>query len=354
MKRHLLLLFILSSLLFLQGCGTIQFYTQAIHGQISILRARQPIQEVLDDDSVIDKIKQNLKVVIKAKAFAEKELGLDTQKLYSTYVQLDRPYVLWNVFATPEFSITPKKWCFPLVGCLSYRGYFLEEDAIRYAASLKKKGYDVYVGGVAAYSTLGWFNDPILSSFFKQEEEYIAGLLFHELSHQLLYFDGDTTFNESFATTVELESLKRFLESTDDGERYKKYLVHQQYRQQFIELAIAYREKLDKLYRQTKSDSLKSNMKTQLFAELKASYRSISQDWPNPDLYWHWLNSQLNNAKLNTLATYNDLVEPLQILLLQHHNNLPAFYEACIAMKDWSNQQRRNYLLSLKPQVETL
>ncbi|MBL4868403.1 MAG: aminopeptidase [Pseudomonadales bacterium] len=342
------MLLLFSSTILLQGCETLRYYSQAIHGQLKILQARQSITEVLADDSVNEHVKIKLNLITEAKQFAKQELSLPTKKLYTSYVQLDNPYVVWNVFAAPRFSVSPKTWCFPIIGCLSYRGYFAEEDAQEYATKLRKEGYDVFVGGIAAYSTLGWFDDPVLSSFFNRRDEYLAGLIFHELSHQLLYFDGDTTFNESFATTVELEGLKRFLDHPQKKALYDNYVTSQHRRQQFIKLVIVYRDKLDKLYQLADNDETKLERKKQMLLTLKAEYRSLSQDWPNPDIYKHWFNTQLNNAKLNTLATYHSLVKPLQVLLGQHQHNLASFYKACLAMEDWDQQRRHNYLFSLK------
>lgn len=346
MNYRLTLLALIVPLL-LQGCESAKYYTQAIHGQLKILHARESIDSVLADVSIDEEVKSKLNLISDAKQFANVTLSLPTEDLYTSFVQLDSPYVVWNVFAALPFSISPKTWCYPVIGCLSYRGYFAEEDAIHYAAKLKRKGYEVFVGGISAYSTLGWFNDPILSSFLYRNDEQLAGLLFHELSHQLLYFDGDTTFNESFATTVELEGIKRYLNKPEQQTRYNNYLLTQHHRQQFITLMIDYRYKLNTLYQSTKSEAQMIAGKEQLFNELKTDYHAMSEHWPSSNNYTHWLNNQLNNAKLNTLATYHTLVKPLQQLLHQHRNDLPAFYNACLAMKEWDKQRRHDYLLSL-------
>ena len=345
MKQRLIILVV--SALLLQGCETLSFYSQAIKGQLSILHNREDIAVVLSDHTTSDEVKSKLNLILEAKTFAKVELHLPTDNLYTHYLQLEKPYVVWNVFAAPKLSIKPTTWCYPVVGCLSYRGYFSEEDALNFASSLNPEQYDVFVGGISAYSTLGWFNDPILSSFFSRRDEELTGLIFHELSHQILFFKGDTTFNESFATTVELEGLKRFLNTQNKDATYTEKLKREKRGQEFVGLIMEYREKLGALYKSASSDKEKRSSKEQLFSQMKRDYQLLSKAWPKPNIYMPWLTNNLNNAKLNTVATYHSLVEPLQLLLKQHNFDLPKFYAACKAMKKWDIDKRHQHLLSL-------
>ncbi|MEJ2657639.1 MAG: aminopeptidase [Desulfobacterales bacterium] len=222
----------------LTGCSSIRYYGQLISGQISILNKRQPIHQILEEPDAPEKLKQKLKLILDIRKFAKDDLFLPADDQYLSYVALERRFAVWNVYATPEFSFSAKTWCYPIIGCAVYRGYFSETDAFNYAEQLKAKGYDVYIGGVVAYSTLGWFDDPVLSTFIYSSDIKLAALIFHELAHHLLYVPDDTTFNESFATTVEQVSLRRWLATKHHLKYYDDYMTHYRRRQQFIDLVL--------------------------------------------------------------------------------------------------------------------
>lgn len=192
----------------LVACESISYYSQAVNGQLFLLRHRQDIQDLIDDAATPVELGDKLAVVLSIREFAEQSLGLPVQGNFATYVDLQRQFVVWNVFATPEFSMGPVTWCYPIAGCVSYRGYFDESDARTFADKTRQDGFDVYVGGVAAYSTLGWFDDSLLNTVIGREDYQLASLIFHELAHQQVYVKGDTDFNESFATAVEREGLR--------------------------------------------------------------------------------------------------------------------------------------------------
>ncbi len=194
----------------LAGCGEIEFYWQGIAGQTEIIARARPIDEVIaaTPDPVL---KARLARAQAIRAFASRELALPDNRSYTNYADLGRPYAVWNVFAAPELSLSPRQWCFPIAGCVSYRGYFAEGDARAEAARIAAAGDDVHVGGVPAYSTLGYFDDPVLSTFVRYREVELARLIFHELAHQVVYVKDDTSFNESFATAVEEEGIARWL-----------------------------------------------------------------------------------------------------------------------------------------------
>src|SRR6266403_163267 len=212
---------LLAVILIVSGCQTLSFYGQAIKGQYQLLAHRQPIEKLIADSSTPAQLKNQLELVQKLRAFADKELKLPVDGHYTKYVDVHRPFVVWNVEAAPEFSLEPKSWWYPLVGSLEYRGYFSESGARDYAERLRKRGYDVYVGGATAYSTLGWFKDPILNTFVFESEGDLAETIFHELGHQRVFASGDTDFNEAFATTVGQEGARRWLRLKGDAAGYE-------------------------------------------------------------------------------------------------------------------------------------
>src|SRR6266699_5283033 len=207
------------------GCQTISFYSQALRGQYQIFAHEKSIEKLLASPQTPDRLKQRLELLRSLRAFADTDLKLPVDGHYRKYADLERPYVVWNVEAAPEFSLEPKSWWYPLVGSLEYRGYFAEENANKYAAWLRSKGYDVFVGGVEAYSTLGWFKDPVLNTFIFNPEPDLAETIFHELGHQRVFARSDTDFNEAFATTVGEEGARRWLRSAGNTTIYESYLA---------------------------------------------------------------------------------------------------------------------------------
>ena len=238
------LVFMALCLALLPGC----YYLQAAKGQWELTRKRAPIDEVLASDSTPAELAERLQLVQEARQFAVDELGLPDNDTYRSYADIEREFVVWNVFAAPEFSMRAKTWCFPIVGCVSYRGYFDLADAEREAQRLSRKGYDVAVGGVAAYSTLGKLKDPVLSSMMKWDDVELVGVLFHELAHQVLYVKGDSAFNESFATAVEEFGVLRWLDSRNNTAAKDEYLARRQLRQDLMDLVATARDDLEAIY----------------------------------------------------------------------------------------------------------
>ena len=321
-------LFILLLTLCLSGCETLSYYGQAVDGHLRLLRQSKEVSHYVASADTPTQLKIQLKKVMQLRVFAEEQLLLPVKTQYSRYVSLDRKYVVWNVFATPEFSLQPKTWCYPVIGCANYRGYYAEQDARKYAAKLVARGYDVYVAGIAAYSTLGWFKDPILSSFIQRSDAELANLLFHELSHQLLYAKDDTVFNESFATVVAQEGVKRWLQQQNNPAAYQDFLVDQRQQQEFIDLVISYQKKLATLYASSTIDSHKRIQKTALIAQLKQDYLTLKTHWGGQSDYDHWFHQEINNAQLSTVSTYFDLVPELTALLSKNDDDLARFYAA--------------------------
>jgi len=207
----------------LMGCAGLRYYAQSIAGHMEVAFGSRPIVEVLGESDVPAEVADKLRLVLKIRRFASTELALPDNDSYLNYVDLKRPYVVWNVFAAPELSLEPRQWCFPMVGCVVYRGYYREERARQFAAVLQDQGDDIFVGGVPAYSTLGWFDDPLPSTVVHYSEAYLAGLIFHELAHQLVYVRDDAVFNESFATVVEMEGARRWFESRHGRDQLQAY-----------------------------------------------------------------------------------------------------------------------------------
>jgi predicted aminopeptidase len=328
------------------GCETMQYYSQAIKGQYEIVENRQPISEIMEDPDSAEYLRDKLAYILAVRQFAEDELHLPVDKHYLTYVDLDRPYVVWNVFATPEFSLAPKTWCYPIVGCAAYRGYFNRENAQQYADGLIDQGYDVYVAGVTAYSTLGWFDDPVLSTFIKYSKSQSAALIFHELAHQVLYVKGDTTFNESFATAVEQEGLQRWQTATQGSGIYRDYLKNYRRQQQFVQLVMQYRQSLETLYRSDVSATAKREKKASIFSELRNEFNRLKTSENGLSAYDYWMNNSLNNAKIGSVAAYHQFVPAFQKLLTETGGDLHRFYEECRQLAEAPAEERHRILNS--------
>jgi predicted aminopeptidase len=316
----------------LAGCSTVSYYSQAVSGQLSILAKRRPIPEVLADPKTPPELRQRLETLQRARNFASTELGLPDNASYRSYADLGRPYVVWNVFAAPELSLVPRQWCFPVTGCVAYRGYFSEEAAKHFAEGLRKKGDDVEVEGITAYSTLGWFSDPVLNTMVRQPGYDLAALIFHELAHQKLFVAGDTTFNESFATTVEQEGLRRWLLHEHAPEMFHKYQERKRRQAQFIALVMRTRERLKKLYASPVDDDAKRAGKQAAFADLKTGYRKLRKSWGGYPGYDRWFDRQLNNASLVPIGSYYDYVPAFEHLLRECDGKLKKFYRRARAI----------------------
>lgn len=328
------------------GCESVHYYGQAIQGQYRILEGRRSISEIMADPESPELLRERLTHILAVRQFAENELRLPVENHYLTYVNLKRPYVVWNVFAAPEFSLTPKTWCYPLVGCAAYRGYFTEKNARQYAAGLSSRGYEVYVAGVTAYSTLGWFDDPVLSTFLQYSEDQSAALIFHELAHQILYAKGDTMFNESFATAIEQEGLKRWQAETQASHRYNDYLKNYRRQQQFIRLIMQYRRLLETLYQSEASTIDKREQKISIFSELRDEFDRLKTSKNGLSAYDNWMNNSLNNAKIASVAAYHDFVPAFQKMLVENDGNLNQFYTACRELAQGTKDERHRILSS--------
>ncbi len=310
----------------LVSCETVSYYSQAAKGQLAIVFGREDIQRLLRQENLPDELAAKFATVLEIRRFAERELLLPVGRNYSTYVDVEREHVLWNVFAAPEFSVDPVSWCYPIAGCVSYRGYFSEQAALRYAEQLRQDGFDVYTGGVDAYSTLGWFEDSVLSTILTRADYQLAGLIFHELAHQLVYVPGDTTFNESFATAVEREGVRRWLSTINEASSIAAALLDHDRQQQFVDLVARYRSEFAELYSLEMSPQSMREKKRQLQQRLREDYENLRQQWQTYAAYDGWFSRSLNNAQLSTVASYNDLLPFFLTLFEQSNNDFSAFY----------------------------
>lgn len=342
------------------GCQTAAYYSQAARGQWQILAGREPVGKLLADEKTPEELRRQLRLVLRLREFAERELKLPVDGHYERYVDVGRPFVVWNVQATPEFSLRPRTWWYPIVGRVKYRGFFAEADARAYAATLP--GQDVYVEGVRAYSTLGWFKDPVLNTFVNHEELDLAQLLFHELGHQRLFVSGDTDFNEAFATAVGEEGVRRWLQVAGRSADWEQYRVALARQDQFVRLVQGARAELRKLYGETGAESASARGavalaaaraaelrrgKTEIIAQLRRDYEALKISWSGYGGYDRWFARPLNHAQLNTVATYHDLVPAFQELLQACGGDLAKFYDAAAKCGKLAQAERLSQLRKL-------
>jgi predicted aminopeptidase len=313
----------------LSGCTSTMYLLQAANGEWHVIHGRKPIVQVIDDPRTPEPLIRELADVREARDFASHQLDLPDNDSYRTYVELDRPYVVWNVVAAPVLSVQPKEWCFPIAGCVAYRGYFKEKRARDFAAALRQRGYDVVIEGVPAYSTLGKLPDPVMSTMMRYGSDELASMIFHELAHQLLYVQNDSRFDEGFAVTVEDEGLRRWLEYKGRAARITELHKEQAEDQQFSALLRHTRDRLAQLYASSAPRAIKLRRKQQLFAELAVAIhaleRRLAVRLPEYDA---WITEGLNNAELASVGTYNDCLPGFERLLRRENDDLPRFYDA--------------------------
>lgn len=333
--------------MFCAGCETFAYYHQAIKGQMQLLSDQRPLDEVIQDPASPAPVRQKLQYIQDILVFAEQELQLPLGGNFSHYVDTQRPYVVWNVFAAPELSFQAKTWCYPVAGCTSYRGYFNQAQADTYGEKLRSQGYDVYVGGIAAYSTLGWFDDPVLNTFVYRNEIQLPALIFHELAHRILYVGGDTEFNESFASAVERIALERWLQKQNRPEIFSVYLHQKQTYDEFVAFVLSWKAKLEALYVSELEEEEKRQRKAELYHAMVNGYASFKQQHQNYQIYDAWMGGVLNNAKLNTLATYQVWVPAFLALYNNSGGDWQKFIDACVMLSRLEKQERERNLEQL-------
>jgi predicted aminopeptidase len=318
-------------LLALGGCSTMSYYSQSVVGHSRLMLAREPVADVMVDAE--PELLRLLTLSQELKIFATDELGLPDNDSYTTYVDLDREFPVWNVMAAPEFSVVAKHWCYPVIGCAAYRGYFKEESALEYARSLQKDGFETVVLGAAAYSTLGWFSDPIMPSMLRHGDVGFAETLFHELAHQKLYINGDSEFNEAFATVVGEVGASRWLAKHHPG-KLPDYRARLMALDQFYRLLADSKGRLDTLFKQPISEADMREQKRREHDALHTRYQTLkSEHWQGKGWFDGWFQAPVNNARLAAFSTYRDKVSELRGLLALCGGRLTEFYATLMSLK---------------------
>ncbi len=346
------MLFILTGFgVVLSGCAEWAYYRQAAAGQWELLQARRPVVEVLADPALDPGLRRSLETAQALRAFASTELALPENDSYRNYADVQRSYVVKTVFAAPELALSPRRWCFLIVGCLSYRGYFDAEAAQRLADELRAGGDDVYVADISAYSTLGWFADPLLNTFIRWPTGRLAELMFHELAHQRLYLADDTAFNEAFATVVGHLGAERWLAQRSTAREQEEYAADYHRRQAFLQIVTTSRDSLAVVYASDQPDAEKRAGKQRILAELRMRYQELKRGWGGYTGYDRWFDQDLNNAKLASHNTYYRWVPAFIALYQQEGRDFAAFYRAAKVIGQLPPTQREGYLQMLLAQA---
>ncbi|MBI4755293.1 MAG: aminopeptidase [Betaproteobacteria bacterium] len=341
-------------LLALAGCAGTGYYWQAAVGQMGLWQSARSLDVVLDDPATSAHLREQLALAMRVREFASRELGLPDNGSYRRYADLRRPYVVWNVFATEEFRVEAQQWCFPVAGCVAYRGYFSRPDAEAHAGQLRGAGLDVHVGGVPAYSTLGAFDDPLLNTFIHYPEAELARLIFHELAHQVAYASDDSEFNEGFAVVVETEGLRRWLLHRKDASLAEAVAANQRRRQDFVHLVLDAREQLRRAFAHTSDDGERRRLKSAILARLKADYGALRDGpWQGYRGYDRWFGQEINNATLASVGIYEALVPHFQALLARRGGELPRFYLEVKKLAARPKSERESALAAAAADVPT-
>jgi predicted aminopeptidase len=326
MKRLTYILPFVLSLFLLNACSDRDYLMQSIMGQWSLMSRTQPIDDILEQNSEPQNIRDQLIKVVELREFAVSALNLPDTGSYREYADLERPYVVWNLVVAPELSLKLNHWCFPVAGCVTYRGYFDEVSATSLAHKYSMQGFDVDVYGVQAYSTLNWFDDPVLNTFLTNDELRLAALLFHEMAHQVIYVPNDTAFNESFAKTVEMEGLRRWLQGSDSHDLWAQCLQREDQSTDFYNFLAEIRANLGQVYDSKLDNHQKRLAKQEILSHAFDEYEHLKKRWNGYAGFDSWMQGGLNNARLSSMAAYNDLVPAFQMLLRQVDNDLQKFY----------------------------
>jgi predicted aminopeptidase len=325
----------------LGACSTAGYLLQAANGEARLLARRRPLGSVIADPATPDGLRAQLETVRAARDFAVRELALPDNASYRSYADIGRPYVVWNVIAAPEFSVEPRRWCWPFTGCVAYRGYFREGNARVFAAGLESRGDDVLVAGVSAYSTLGHFDDPVISSMLRQGETTLVATMFHELAHQLLYVRGDTEFNEAFAMTVEREGLARWLAAQGREPELARYLEQRRRQAEIAAIFTDARSELATLYRSGLPPQELRPRKRAMLDQAGQAVLDFARAAGAASGYEGWITAGLNNAHLAAVSSYHGCIPGFQRLLAEQGGNLPRFYAAARALGAATAERRR-------------
>jgi predicted aminopeptidase len=325
-KKSVLKYLLLSTMLMLQACSSVSYYAQSVVGHATIMLAREPVDKVIK--TADDSLKKKLIIAKEIKKFSVAELSLPDNKSYTSYVELKNSSPVWNVVAAKELSLMPKQWCYLVIGCASYRGYYSKQAADDYAKKLKARGYDVMVAGVGAYSTLGFFADPLTSAMFDRDDATLAELIFHELSHQKIYIKNNTRFNEAFATVVGEQGALLWLQKTQRNMLLNSYKARLLVQLDFINLVVNTKNELESLYKSSLPDKIKRQKKQMIFELMRSEYEELKTiKWNGKAWYKHWFAKPLNNARLVSVVTYYDLVPSFVKLFEACDKDFSRFYK---------------------------
>jgi predicted aminopeptidase len=332
----------------LSACSGVRYYAQAINGHAQLLHDTQSIQALLEEESGTSAAqKARFKSVLEIRAFASERLALPDNDSYRRFSELDRTAVLWSLVATPEFSVSAIQWCYPIIGCATYRGYFSQQDAQQAALEQAAKGRDVAVNPVAAYSTLGWFADPLPSTVIDWPLSALAGLMFHELAHQQIYIPDDSAFNESFASAVERAGVRSWLASHGNAAQREQWERRQRREQAFVALLMQTRERLRDLYEKPLPAQAIRIEKQAEFQRLRERYQQLRSVWENDAGYDKWFARPLNNARFALVNTYEQWVPAFTQLLTDQQDDFAAFYRAVEQLSQLPKAQRDERLRHL-------
>ncbi|TGN38722.1 aminopeptidase [Marinobacter confluentis] len=335
------------------GCSSISYYHQAATGHLSLMMATEPVTDWLAAPDTPAPLKQKLQLSQQARRFARDQLKLPVGDAFTQYTELERPWVLVNLVAVPEFSLDPNQWCYPFIGCQAYRGYYAIEDARAEAEKFANQGYDIFIGGVTAYSTLGWFDDPLHTGFTRLSDARMVALMFHELAHQVVYIPEDTAFNESFATAVELEGLRLWLEKQGDTTGFEQALQRLNQRNQTLALVEQIAEQLRQLYEQAErlTDAEMRQRKADLFSQLREDYLELAAKWQEPGPFGETPGA-LNNANLALFRQYNQHVPAFRQLFRDSARQFDDFYQAVETLSALGPEQRDRRLKALNQRFD--
>ncbi|MGJ8571143.1 MAG: aminopeptidase [Hoeflea sp.] len=325
----------------LSGCTGVGYYAQSLKGHVGIMSARQDVEKLIGDAATPEPVRAQMAAARDIRQFAIERLDLPDNASYRSYVDIGRDYVTLAVFAAPEFSLVPRVWCFPVFGCVPYRGYFSKESAIRTARALQAEGLDVHISGITAYSTLGWSSDPLLSTMFTQDETHLASLVFHELAHQRVYVNDDTSFNEAFAVMVETTGVKTWLLAAGDEAGLRRYEAGLRRSDDFVALVAETRDELGRIYAGGGSVAEKRDAKSAAIDRLRQRHQQLRDGrWGGYAGYDAWMAAPINNAKIAATSVYNDLVPAFTRLYDLCAGDFPRFYAAVKRLGAMAKAQR--------------
>ncbi len=328
----------------LQACNP-AYYASSVGGHIKIVSSSQPVDRLLERRDINPDLKERLAISREIRDYASEQLALPDNNSYRRYVDTGREYVSWAVYSSPEFSVGFNTWCFPVYGCVPYRGYFSEEAAEAFAETLREQGMDVYVGGVPAYSSLGWFDDPLMNTMVIRGDVYLAGVVFHELAHQRVYVQNDSSFNEAFAVTVEENGVEKWLRERGEGAVLKDYEAGLRRYKDFQILVAETRQELARLYASDISVEEMREAKAREIERLRARYRRLRDGkWNGYRGFDRWFDEPINNARLATISVYGDLVSDFKRLFDLCAGNYERFYGAVEYLGQLERSEREKAL----------